>query len=427
MVRMRVQGRLLLVVVLLVVSAATPLAYSADYTPTRLFFTVYGDGVVSVDYSIDVDPTLVKVKVTVFGTILRDVLVVDQDGLPLDYAVSDSVMEVDSLGSISVTMAYSTSDLTSKTGSLWIFNASTSTTSNISLPAGSTITSLSSVPLEVGTLNGNPYVSMPAGRTEVYYVIGVVGTKEHALIALRDAEVAIIAAKAKGVIVSEAEALLAQAQASFSSEKYAEAEQLANDAKEEARATEAAASSAESAITSATSAISAARSEGRTSGLGDAEGLLTAAQAYYSEGDYAKAKAEADKAYQAAQAARQEINYLAIVAVAGAAAIIAAVALVLRGRRREAKPAAEPKTKVNLQAIFDENPGLRMDDREVLRFITGSGGEAFANEIRERFDLPRTSAWRMFRRLIGMGIVEERKIGGQSLIRISRRYRVSSA
>ena len=49
MVRMRVQGQLLLVVGLLVVTAATPLAYSADYTPTRLFFTVYGDGVVSVD------------------------------------------------------------------------------------------------------------------------------------------------------------------------------------------------------------------------------------------------------------------------------------------------------------------------------------------------------------------------------------------
>lgn len=365
---MRVQGLLLLVVGLLVASVATPPAYSADYTPTRLFFTVYGDGVVSVDYSVDVDPTLVRVNVTVFGTILMDVLVVDQDGLPLDYAVSGSVMEVDSLGSVSVTMAYSTSDLTSKAGSLWIFNASTSTTSSISLPAGSTITSLSSVPLEVGTLNGDPYVSMPAGRTEVYYVIGIVGTKEHALITLRDAEAAIAAAKSEGVDVSEAEALLAQAQASFSSGRYAEAEQLANDAKE-----------------------------------------------------------EADKAYQAAQAARQGINFLIIVAVAGVVTIIVVIALLLRGRRGEAEPVTEPKTNVDLQAIFDRNPGLRMDDREVLRFIAGSGGEAFANEIRERFALPRTSAWRMFRRLIGLGIVEERKIGGQSLIRINRRYREGGA
>ena len=236
MVNMRAPGRLLLAVgLLLVASAAVPHAHSADYTPTRLFFTVYGDGVVDVDYTVDVDPTLVKVKVPVFGAILRDVLVVDQDGIPLDYAVSGSVMEVDSLGSVSITLVYSTPDLTSKIGSLWIFNATTPATASISLPAGSTITSLSSVPLEVGTLNGSPYVSMPSGRTEVYYVVGVVGTKEHALVAIRDAEAAIAAVKSKGVVTSGAEALLAQAHASFSSGRYMEAEQLANDAKEEGK------------------------------------------------------------------------------------------------------------------------------------------------------------------------------------------------
>jgi len=424
MVSMRVQVKLLLVVGLLLASAATPPAYSADYTPTRLFFTVYGDGVVSVDYSVDVDPTLVSVNVTVFGVMLTDILVVDQDGLPLDYAVSDSVMKVDSLGAVSVTISYSTPDLTSKAASLWIFNATTSVTSSVSLPAGSTITSLSSVPLEVGTLDGNPYVSLSAGVTSVYYVIGVVGTREHALIALRDAEAAIVAAESNGVIVSEARALLTQAQASFSAERYAEAEQLANDAKEEARATEAAANEAETAITSATAAISTARSEGRTSGLGEAEGLLAAAQVSYSAGDYAEAKAEADEAHQAAEAAGPDLSYLVIVAAA-VVVVIFAVALLLR--RRRAKPVAEPKAGIDLQVIFERNPGLRMDDREVLRFIAASGGEAFANEIRERFDMPRTSAWRMFRRLMGMGIVEERKVGGQSLIRISGRYREEDA
>jgi len=408
MVSMRVQVKLLLVVGLLLASAATPPAYSADYTPTRLFFTVYGDGVVSVDYSVDVDPTLVSVNVTVFGVMLTDILVVDQDGLPLDYAVSDSVMKVDSLGAVSVTISYAT----------------TSVTSSVSLPAGSTITSLSSVPLEVGTLDGNPYVSLSAGVTSVYYVIGVVGTREHALIALRDAEAAIVAAESNGVIVSEARALLTQAQASFSAERYAEAEQLANDAKEEARATEAAANEAETAITSATAAISTARSEGRTSGLGEAEGLLAAAQVSYSAGDYAEAKAEADEAHQAAEAAGPDLSYLVIVAAA-VVVVIFAVALLLR--RRRAKPVAEPKAGIDLQVIFERNPGLRMDDREVLRFIAASGGEAFANEIRERFDMPRTSAWRMFRRLMGMGIVEERKVGGQSLIRISGRYREEDA
>ena len=357
----------LLLVVFLLTSAATPSTSSVDYTPTRLFFTIYGDGVVSVEYSVDVDPTLARLNVTVFGDIFSDVLIVDQDGLPLSFNVSYSVIEVDSLGSTSVTIEYSTPELTSKTGSLWIFNVTTLLTSSISLPAASTITSLSSVPLEVGTLNGNPYVSMPAGRTEVSYVIGVVGTKEHAQIALRDAEASLAAIELEGVDISEAEALLVQAQASFDAGRYADTEQLANEAKE-----------------------------------------------------------KADEAYRAAQAARQGIDLLTIVAVAGAAAIAFAIALNLRGRRG-AEAVAGPKTRVDLNAIFDGDPGLRMDDREVLRFIADSGGEAFANEIRERFDLPRTSAWRMFRRLIGIGIVEERKIGGQSLIRISGRYREGGA
>ena len=43
--------------------------------------------------------------------------------------------------------------------------------------------------------------------------------------------------------------------------------------------------------------------------------------------------------------------------------------------------------------------------------------------IRDRFEIPRTSAWRMIRRLMGMGVVEERKIGGQSLIYIVKKYR----
>jgi len=83
----------------------------------------------------------------------------------------------------------------------------------------------------------------------------------------------------------------------------------------------------------------------------------------------------------------------------------------------------EPNFKVDLEAIFRDHPTLRMDDREVIRYITESGGELFSNEIRERFDIPRTSAWRMLRRLQGLEILEERKVGGQSLVSIHSRYR----
>ena len=64
-----------------------------------------------------------------------------------------------------------------------------------------------------------------------------------------------------------------------------------------------------------------------------------------------------------------------------------------------------------------------MDDKEVVRYIAENRGELFANEIRERFDIPRTSLWRMIRRLKEKEILEERKVGGQSLVSIHRRYR----
>ncbi len=77
---------------------------------------------------------------------------------------------------------------------------------------------------------------------------------------------------------------------------------------------------------------------------------------------------------------------------------------------------------IDLDKILGEHKDLRMEDREVIKFIAESNGEAFASEIRNRFDLPRSSAWRLIRRLEGLEIVEETKIGNQSLIRISPIY-----
>ncbi len=76
-----------------------------------------------------------------------------------------------------------------------------------------------------------------------------------------------------------------------------------------------------------------------------------------------------------------------------------------------------------LDRLFEEHPHLRLDDKEVLRFIAESGGEVFAAELRERFKVPRTSLWRMIRRLEREEVVDVSTIGGQSLVKISQTYR----
>jgi len=43
-------------------------------------------------------------------------------------------------------------------------------------------------------------------------------------------------------------------------------------------------------------------------------------------------------------------------------------------------------------------------------------GKAFESEIRERFQLPRTTTWRLIKRLEKEGIIEVRKVGGRDLV-----------
>ena len=403
-------------------AAAQTAEAQPSYTPEELVFTVYADGVVTVDYTVEVDPTRARVNITLFGTIYEDLTVEDQDGLPLDYSPLDRGLAVDTLGAISVLASYVTPELTAKSAQIWTFAVSTSIPSSVLLPDGATIVGLSDVPLAMGSLDGRPLLAMPPGDVEVAYVVGIVGTREHALALIKDAESTIEAAKTGGVIVAEAEAMLEQAYADLDAEQYVKAEGLAGQAKTSALDAEAAASSAEEAMSAAEAAITTARGEGRNIGLDAAESLLQQAQDAYGAGDYPGAEVLGEQAQtEAAEATAPRNPHTWIVVGIGSAALALVAAFILRRRKPEVKGA---QGEVNLDLLFERNPHLRLDDRETIKFLAESGGEAFATEIRERFDIPRTSAWRMIRRLEREAIVEVSTIGGQSLVRIRPEYRV---
>ncbi len=60
--------------------------------------------------------------------------------------------------------------------------------------------------------------------------------------------------------------------------------------------------------------------------------------------------------------------------------------------------------------------GLRPDDVQVLNFIREKGGKVLELEIRTRFALPKTSAWRQIKRLERLGYVKVTKAGSQNQI-----------
>jgi len=77
------------------------------------------------------------------------------------------------------------------------------------------------------------------------------------------------------------------------------------------------------------------------------------------------------------------------------------------------------KRKPNVKNIFKKYPQLSKEDKEVIQFLSENEGSAFEAEIRVRFpNLPRTSLWRLVRRLERMEIVEIKKIGLENQVKL---------
>ncbi len=68
--------------------------------------------------------------------------------------------------------------------------------------------------------------------------------------------------------------------------------------------------------------------------------------------------------------------------------------------------------------ILAEKPHLRPEDQGVLMYLAEKDGAAFESELRNKFLLPKTTIWRLVKRLEREGLIEIRKAGGQNLIKL---------
>jgi len=398
-----------------------PCASALDYTPKAMEVEVFSDGVTEIGFSVELDSSLVQVEVQLSGQPYEYMLVKNQDGLPLDSTVTEEGVMVDSIGSTRVDVFYMTSALTMKIGSVWALNMSTPVSTWVYLPEGAAIISLNEIPLEISTSQGQPKVLMPPGLISVSYLTSTIDSVSKAQEALEAAENAIASVEDSGVNVAEARTLMDQAWSLFGSARFSDAMAKAAEAAEAAEEAGLRANEASQAIESASSAVSQADSEGRTDGLELAETYVSQANDFYDSGEYAYAIQYAALGLNAANRAKQPFN-MALVAVP-VLLIVGAASYFLLKRREKGTPAEPEHYVIDLDTLFKENRGLRWEDQEAIKFISNSGGEVFANEIRDKLGIPRTSAWRLVRRLVGMGVLEERKVGGQSLVSVSRRYR----
>jgi len=407
-------------------------SFSEETTPKNLFLTVYPDGFVFVDYTLLVDPTFPTQNITVFGQVLEDLLVVDNDGLPLAYSIGNYTISVYSLGTDEIKLTYLTQDLTSKEGRYWTLTIDAPVNTQIILPVETTIISLNQVPEMIETRDNRVELLMNASLIEVTYIIGIVGTEEHAQIVLSEAETTIMAIKNLGINITEAETSLQEAEDAFNLGNYVEAETLGYEAKNLAIQINQTATQAQSKMDEAEGAIANAQNEGRILGLNEAQILLDQAYSAYNNGNYSEAMNLATQAITKAEEAEiflsEETDPLLVYGIVGAILIPSIVIFGFFFVRSRKKPKEveikKKKRRIGAERIFRVHKNLMPEEKQAIRFLVENNGEAFEAELYDYVKLPRTTTWRLVKRLEGMGIIKISKFRRQNLIRVKSKYAI---
>ncbi|MCW4007218.1 MAG: hypothetical protein NWF09_00800 [Candidatus Bathyarchaeota archaeon] len=143
---------------------------STPVVSETLALTVYLDGFVLVNHELELNQTYPSVNITLLGEAHKDILVVDEKGLPLDYSVVDGKATIYSLNATQIKISYFTPDLTSKTGKYWTLGANVSISTKVIMPEDATIISLNNVPELIESSNGQVSLVMASGTIEITYI-----------------------------------------------------------------------------------------------------------------------------------------------------------------------------------------------------------------------------------------------------------------
>ncbi|MEM4461963.1 MAG: MarR family transcriptional regulator [Candidatus Bathyarchaeia archaeon] len=348
--------KIIFMLIAVLLLAMLTVALNCEYKVESLDFIVYGDGVVFVRMRLTVDEIYPVITIRIPSSTADNLMVVSSSGELLSYTLEDSNLTIQTLGVTSLTVEYETAELTYKDGVLWGFKVYAPVNFTVTIPPNSTIVNLSSIPIRVSTL--------PDGRIAIVMPRGL---------------------------------------------QYIEYISALYDP----------ASKVLEAIARALKSIEEAEAEGRVEGLEKARSLLSEAINLLSRKMYLEAEAKALEALEAARkAVKPPTNILGIIYL-----ILVSYWYILLGLGLGAAAlilSRRMKIYRSLDDLFEKNPWLNDDERNLLRILWEKGGVAYESDLRESLKLPKTTVWRMIRRLEKSGLLRVEKVRGENRVHIRR-------
>ena len=329
---------------------------------------VYRDGVVHVDSLLAVNDNVPSISFKLLTSSLDNLFVVDENLTIVDYEVDAENMTIYSFGATRVRVEYDTIALTEKESGVWTILLQCPYDVTLFLPSDSTIVYLNSIPTSMATENDLITLSLYPFDWEVSYILPIVGP---ALFMVSDlntipSEVNVGEEVTVSVVVTN----VGDVEGSYT----------------------------------AILKINGDEEDVKTVMLG--VGASTEVE-FMVRKDVGTYNVEVDGLHT-----QFRVNELSLISNYFVYAIIFIVIVVVISflvmqRRRTS----------NSEELFKKHPHLRKEDRDVIEFLDVKGGKAFESEIRDNFpEIPKTSLWRLIKRLEKMEIVSIKRIGLQNQV-----------
>ena len=162
---------------LVLVALSAPIQQSFASSRT-LDFTIYQDGSTHVFYELEVDPLELEITVELFGEMIENITIIDEDGFLLSNEVNHNLAVIETFGASHISIDYDTQDLVSKTGKIWTFSVDTPVQYSLLTPKDSVIIEMNNFPLSMQVDNEQSNLTFPSGQTNISYYISTLASAQ---------------------------------------------------------------------------------------------------------------------------------------------------------------------------------------------------------------------------------------------------------
>ena len=167
----------IVVIGLVLVALSAPIQQSFGSSRT-LDFTIYPDGSTHVFYELDVDPLKLEIMIELFGEMIENITITDEDGFLLSNEINHNSVVIETFGASHISIDYDTQDLVSKTGKIWAFAIDAPVQYSLLIPKDSVIVEMGNFPLSMQVDNQQSYLTFPPGQTNISYYISTLASAQ---------------------------------------------------------------------------------------------------------------------------------------------------------------------------------------------------------------------------------------------------------